>query len=245
MASVQQVYDILKNVVNKEQKGFITVEVFNTLAYTAQVNVYNEFFTELIDSKRLGRSGIEPGRDKSTRKLHLEDLAYMVKEEDVSSSTNVFRRPDDLSRIISIRVKDNFANQFASSESSRTLCEVLYDAEKINAILGSNLSTPTENFPVALVSGDIEVFPSTINTICITYYRIPGSYVITTGESSPLPPRYDIFAEGQIFNPVASRDFMLPDHCIPELVFEMAKLLGIRLRDRDVLGYASQQEAAK
>jgi hypothetical protein len=244
MASVQQVYDILKNVVNKEQKGFITVEVFNTLAHTAQINVYNEFFSELINAKRLARQGFDPGRDKSARKLNLEDLSYMVKDEDVISSTNIFKRPDDLSRIVSIRVKDNFTQQFASTEQSRTLCEVLYDVEKMNAILGSNLSTPTESFPVALVSGDIEVFPSTINTICVTYYRVPGSYLIAAQEASNLPPRYDVM-DGNIFDVLSSRDFMLPDHCVPELVFEMAKMLGIRLRDRDVLGYASQEEAAE
>jgi hypothetical protein len=244
MASVQQVYNVLKNVVNKEQKGFITIEVFNTLAYAAQINVYNEFFSELIDAKRLSRQGFDPGRDKSARKLNLEDLSYMVKEEDVVSSTNIFKRPSDLSRIVSIRVKDNFTQQFASTEQSRILCEVLYDVEKMNAILGSNLSTPTESFPVALVSGDIEVFPSTINTICVTYYRVPGSYLIATQESSNLPPRYDIM-QGNIFDVMSSRDFMLPDHCIPELVFEMAKMLGIRLRDRDVLGYSSQEEATE
>ena len=102
MASVQQVYNILRNVANKEQKGYITVEVFNTLAQTAQMKVFNEFFSEITDSKRLGRQGFEPGRDKSTRKLALEDLSYMIKEEDVTSSTNIFRRPSDLSRIISI-----------------------------------------------------------------------------------------------------------------------------------------------
>ena len=244
MASVQQVYNILRNVVNKDQKGYLTVEVFNTLAQAAQINIFNECFSDIIDSKRLGRQGLEPGRDKSTRKLTLEEISYMVKEEDVTSSTNIFRRPSDLSRIISIRVKDNFTQQFASSERSRTLCEVLYDAEKINAILGSNLSTPTESFPVALVSGDIEVFPSTINTICITYYRTPGSYVISTGAASNLPPRYDV-TDGNAFNVLTSRDFMLPSNRVPEIVAEMAKMLGIRLRDREILSYAMQEEAAE
>jgi hypothetical protein len=245
MASVQQVYDILKNVVNKEQKGYITVEVFNTLAHVAQINVYNEFFEDLIDAKRISRQSFDPGRDKSVRKLALEDLSYMVKEEDISSNTNVFKRPADLSRIVSIRVKDSLSQQFSSSEKSRAMCEILYDVEKINAILGSNLSTPTESFPVALVSGDIEVFPSSINTISVTYYRTPGSYVISSGEASNLPPRYDVMAGEDIFNPLVSRDFMLPDHCIPELVAEMAKMLGMRLRDRDVFSYATQEESAE
>jgi hypothetical protein len=53
---------------------------------------------------------------------------------------------------------------------------MVYDAEKMNAILGSNLSTPTDQFPVALVSQDIEVFPDTVSGVYITYYAVPKSY---------------------------------------------------------------------
>ena len=51
MASVQAVYNSLKDLTNKEQKGFITPQIFNSLASLAQMNIYNEFFTELVDAK--------------------------------------------------------------------------------------------------------------------------------------------------------------------------------------------------
>ena len=38
---------------------------------------------------------------------------------------------------------------------------------------------------------------------------------------------------------------MLPDHCIPELVSEIAKLLGVRLRDPNVQAFASREEATE
>jgi hypothetical protein len=49
----------------------------------------------------------------------------------------------------------------------------------------------------------------------------------------------------QAFHTAASRDFMLPSHCIPELVSEMAKLLGVRLRDPNILSFASREEASE
>jgi hypothetical protein len=242
MASVQKVYNAVRDLVNKQQKGFITPQVFNSLAEVAQMNVYNEFFEELVDAKRISRQGFELGRDKSVRKRSLEDLAFMVKEETVSSSTNNFKKPEDLSRIISIRVKDSFSDSFPSTDS-RVSCELLYDVGKMNAILGSNLSTPTEEFPVAMVSKDIEVFPSTIDEIVVTYYQVPTSLNIVTKKPSMLPPAYNI-ASG-VFNPQSSRDFMLPEHCVPEMVSEIAKMIGVRLRDPNVLGYASREEAAE
>jgi hypothetical protein len=245
MASVQAVYNSLKDLTNKEQKGFITPQIFNSLASLAQMNIYNEFFTELIDVKKLSRQGFELGRDKSIRKFKLEDLSFMVRSATVDSSNNVFDRPDDLSRIISIRINNTF--DFTSVDS-RTLCETLYDVGKMDAILGSNLSTPTESFPVALIGREIEVFPSTINSIIITYYKKPTSFEVGTRNESPLQPAYNAFEQwdGSLqFNPVGSLDFMLPDHCIPEIVNEMAKLLGVRLRDQNVQVTATREEASE
>ena len=245
MASVQQVYNSLKDLTNKEQKGFITPQIFNSLASLAQMNIYNEFFTELVEAKKLSRQSFELGRDKSVRKLKLEDLSFMVREATIDSSDNVFNRPEDLSRIISIRSNNSF--DFTSVDS-RVMCEIMYDVGKMNAILGSNLSTPTESFPVALVGREIEVFPSTIDSIIVTYYKKPTSFEVGTRDELPLQPAYNAFEQfdgSLIFNPVGSRDFMLPDHCVPELVNEMAKLLGVRLRDQSVQATATREEASE
>ena len=118
--------------------------------------------------------------------------------------------------------------------------------EKIDRILTSNLSTPTEQFPVALISEDIEVFPTTINNIILTYYRRPGS-VNLDGESTDSPPTYgEIFMNGMsMYNPQNSLNFMLPTHCESELVMEMAKLIGVRLRDANLTVFATQEEASE
>ena len=212
MASVQQVYNTLKDLTNKEQKGFITPQVFNSLASLAQMNVYNEFFTELVEAKKLSRQGFELGRDKSVRKQKLEDLSYFVKRDGLSSSSNVFEKPH-------------------------------------NYILGSNLSTPTRDFPVALVTENIEVFPTSVNRIELTYYKTPTSWVWGTKTPHVLPPNYAVYLNPisgvEVPDPLTMRDFMLPDHCIPELVSEIAKLLGVRLRDPNVQAFASREEATE
>ena len=100
MVSVLQVYTALKDLANKEQKGFITPQVFNSFASLAQMNIYNEMFSELIDAKRLSRQNFDPGRDKSVRKQREEDLSMYLRTEFMS--VPFIEKPSDLSKTISI-----------------------------------------------------------------------------------------------------------------------------------------------
>ena len=251
MVSVQQVYDTLKDLANKDQKGFITPAVFNNFAGVAQINIYNELFQELVKAKQIQRQNFDPGRDKSVRKQATEDLSvFIVSDFEITSSDGIFFKPANLSKIISISStnEDRPGIEYTSSTSSynRKLVELVYDAEKIDRILTSNLSTPTEDFPVALIAQDIEVFPSEIDKIRVTYYRRPGSIDIN-GDANNLLPTYAsvIGAFGEQFNPNSSLDFMLPPHYTTELVMEMAKLIGVRLRDPNLAGFAAQEEASE
>ena len=247
MVSVLQVYTALKDLANKEQKGFITPQVFNSFAALAQMNVYNEMFTELVDAKRLNRQNFDPGRDKSVRKQKEEDLSFFLRRLTLEND-GLISKPFDLSKIVSINATDALD---AGDVSARTGCEIVYDPEKMDRILGSNLSTPTDSFPVALVSDvDIEIFPSSVSSITLTYYAKPTSFD-SEGQNSIDPPYYDYNvanyngSQVELFNALNSRNFMLPAHYLTEVVMEMAKLIGIRLRDQQVSAFAIQEEAAE
>mgnify|MGYP003116171886 CR=1 FL=1 len=165
MVSVLQVYTALRDLANKEQKGFITPQVFNSFAALAQMNIYNEMFAELVTAKRLSRQNFDPGRDKSVRKQKQEDLAFYLRRKaallDLEYNNGLLEKPSDLSKIVSISAGSLFDPQgAANADLDLVNCELVYDPEKINRIVGSNLSYPTESFPVALVSAvDIEIFP--------------------------------------------------------------------------------------
>jgi len=65
MISVQRVYEVVRDICNKDQKGFVSPNVFNTLARVAQQNIFNEMFNELKVANALRASGRDAGRDKS------------------------------------------------------------------------------------------------------------------------------------------------------------------------------------
>ena len=122
---------------------------------------------------------------------------------------------------------------------------MLYDVERINAILGSNLSTPTDDFPVALVSKDIELFPDTVSEATITYYSLPTSYEFGTKNVSAMMPQIQFLLGQDIVDPTQCKDFMIPDEFLPEIIFEMCELIGIRLRDQNLMGFGARKEAAE
>jgi hypothetical protein len=244
MASVNEVYSALKSLANKDERGFITPKVFNTFAAIAQNKIFNDLFSDLTTAKTLRLRNIDAGGDKSFSKRIQEDLAYFSKEASISQSSGVFAKPEDLARIISM--KTHGAYVFGTSTS--TPIDILYDESKIEYVLHSDLSAPSSTHPVAIVSNEIEVFPTTIKKIKVRYYKQPEGRSPVDGSRTPLTPRYDALSLGasnEVFNPATSVDFELPDHYVPELVMEIGKMIGINLKDQEVLAYTtgeSQQQ---
>lgn len=253
MVSVYQVYQSLKALLNKEQSGFITPQVFNNFAQMAQMNIYNEMFTELTLAKKLLRQGFDSGRDKSPRKLVLEDLSMYLRStvlenigfnatSGADTSSVSFLKPLDLSRIVSVEIGDG-----VQTLESRVACELIYDADDVSRIVGSNLSSPTDDFPVALVAGDrIEVIPNGNQSVILTYYAKPTSFN-SSGVADENPPMYAfrVFNHESFFDGLNSRDFMLPSHYLNEIVMEMAKLIGLRLKDADVVAFSTKEETSE
>lgn len=226
-ADISVVYNTLKDLANKDQQGFISPTEFNRFANIAQLNIFNGLFDELKDAKRLSRSGFNPMRDKSRIKRIEEDLSYFSKKITQPKASGKFAKPDDLARIIGVTT----AGSIMLNQSTKKPIELCYDEEKIERILVSNLSAPTAEFPVALVSEFLHVFPTTVNKIEIRYYKYPESTV--SGVRDPNPPTYS--AAG------TPRDFELPEHYTSDLVYEIGKMIGLNLRDTDIVNYTSQE----
>ena len=244
MASVNEVYSALKNLANKDERGFITPKVFNTFTTIAQNKIFNDLFNETTKAKTLRMRNVDAKGQLAYSKRIQEDLSYFSKESTVSQSNGVFTKPDDLARIISM--KTHGAYVFGSSTS--TPIDVIYDESKIEYILQSDLSAPSASHPVAIVGENIEVFPTSIKKIKVRYYKYPEGRNVSTAARTALSPRYNatsLGASNEVFDPTTSVDFELPDHYVPQLVLEIGKMIGVNLRDQDVLAYTtgeSQQQ---
>ena len=246
MAKVQVVYETLKDLVNKDQQGFVTPSSFNNFAQVAQLKIFNGLFDDMKAPARLKRAALDAGRDKAKRKQLEEDLSRFSKPATLQKDANgVFIKPLDLSRIIG-------ATTFGSvilGQSTKTPIEMCYDEEKIDRLLLSNISAPSEAFPIALVAENLEVFPSSIQKIILRYYKIPeGLTTAVTPVRTASPPTfgYNQSAGNDVYSAALSVDFELPDHYVDTLVMEIAELIGVALRDKDIVDFsASEQEGLK
>ena len=261
MVNIVDVYNAVRDLCNKDQRGFVTPEVFSTFAGIAQQNIFNEMFQELITANKARKGGIDPARDKSLYKMVEEDLAYFITTRDLSDATpepedyneeegegvysdpadagaSTFKKPKDLARIISIK-----------SQQSDTNLDLIYNSETAERILRSNLSAPTVEFPVAIISDVIEVFPFELNSVLLKYYRQPKSINLITGaidlNSTPVYVEMEAGANITVPDVINSRHFELPDHYKNELIVEIAKMIGIRLRDSYLSSFAIAEEKAE
>ena len=114
------------------------------------------------------------------------------------------------------------------------------------------MSSPTGNFPVALIgTNDIEIIPNDVSEAVLNYYAKPTSFV-SGGGISDQPPFYTVLnitsPGGEVVElpDISScRDFMLPTHYLNEIISEILKLIGVRLRDGSVAAFATQEEASE
>ena len=242
MASVNTVYTALKNLANKDQRGFITPAVFNSFAGVAQLNVYNSLFDKLALGNAARTRQLAGERETAPLKQIREDLARFAKESTISqtsSTDQTFAKPADLGRIISAKT----FGTFILGQTTSIPIDLIYDEAKIEYILRSTLSVPTETRPVGLVSHVLEVYPTSIKKIKLRYYKLPESVAAVSPQGrSTSPPTFGYITNGNIemYNPATSFDFELPDQYVPELVIEIAKMVGVNLRDSEVYAYAAQ-----
>jgi hypothetical protein len=239
MASVREVYNALGDLANKEQRGFITPAEFNSFAPIAQQIIFNKLFEELTLHQNMRRRNVDPGRDKSRIKQAKEDLNVFAKQVSISKASGVFAKPDDFARMISMKTFGDVLLDVTSS----VMIDPIYDEEKLDRILLSDLSKPTSDRPVALIEDDITVFPTSVNRIQVRYYKQPEGISSTTGARTVSLPTFGFTVSNgkEAYNASTSVDFELPDHYTSELVFEIAKLIGINMRDANVYNYGNTE----
>jgi len=146
----------------------------------------------------------------------------------------------------------------ASTNAEVIPVEVIEDANKLQAILSSTLSRPTKDFPACYITGlTLELYPHDLVLnkdvasagtadeigVDLVYYKNPSS-LTTAGALDASMPKIGITLTNnkEVYNPSTSRDFELPDHYVMDLVIEMAKLIGVNLKDKEVYQHGAQED---
>jgi hypothetical protein len=247
MISVIEVYNAVRDLANKDQKGFVSPEMFNSLLPAVQSKIFGKIYDAALQGKALRRSGADLGGEDS---LYLKaknfiseyissGILQQVNIPSIYDDSGVYKKPENLNRIISV-FNDDSVN-----------VDLIYNSEKISRILNSNLSAPTDDFPVGLVSSEIEIFPRPGSDVYINYYRNPTSRYETAGARFAAgeidyrrQPSYSAQTSGSLVipNPFDCRAFDLPAEFRDEVVKEICMMIGVSLRDNVLMSYGASQQ---
>lgn len=246
MASIQRVYDAVKDVANKDQRGFVTPAIFNQFAGVAQMNVFNRLFDEMSMANRLRRGQIDGARQFARGKKVQEDLSAFVKKATLSLTSGVADKPSDFARAVSMTT----VGKKILGVQKQAQVQLVFNEDHIDRILNSDLSAPSDSAPVALIANQIEVFPNvntSISSVVFRYYKLPQGLVPTTGAKTTASPKYgytSVVPGVELYSAANSVDFELPEQYFADLVQEILVLVGVNLRDGDVVAYG-QSEVTK
>jgi hypothetical protein len=240
MISVKRVYEVLKDLANKEQRGFISPSEFNTMAPIAQTAVYNRMWAEVLGAETIRLRGQDAQRGLSKANDVREELAMYLKSDTMSRQSDLkYTYPDDYYKMVSAKTYGHVLMGVISSVP----IELLYDPHRIDYMLQSTLSAPSIGKPVALVADKLEVYPNSIKKIDIRYYKTPEG-MTTAGTPTTAQPEYGFstVAGDEVFDAASSINFELPEDREQQLVVELAGMIGTALRDAALINYGSQPQ---
>lgn len=201
MVDIQRVYQILNDLCNKDQRGFVTQNEFNNFAVAAQTKIYNEIFQDIFSAHKLRRQGVDGKGPLSLLNRKEEDLSnYIVQrdlillnEEDYAATQDpnnaVFGvLPDGTTESGLIETDPTIATSYLKpldlhqiiaiylgEADNSPACDILRDPVKYKRMVNSRISAPSENFPVAFVGDFINIHPTTALRAVMLFYRQPRS----------------------------------------------------------------------
>ena len=216
---INQIYQVLLSILNKENQGYISPSEFNLIAANVQNEIFAEYFYEENRSKIKENKGYS---NKGYANLDFNDRQKIEKFASfigISVSSGVFTLPADLYLIVDDGVT---TGELVIEEVERSRLAYLKKSE----------AKPTIQYPVyTRMSDSIIVSPLGINNILVDYLRKPTNpnwtfQVIENLDGSTV----------ELYDPtsISFQDFDLHESEFSNIVLRMLVFFGINLRDAEV-----------
>lgn len=212
---IDDIFQLVKFISNKEQRGNITPSQFNQLAKVSQL----EFM-----SKRLGNihimdaQGVPQFGYESTWRINedLRPFVYGPITIPISSNGN-FTYPYGYVWVDAIHKNNFFPIDRITSDQ--------YPHRK-----HSTITAPSEDYPIAIFRNPYGfIDPYSINSFGMSYVKLP-------------PEPIWAYTGDEVFNPSASVDLLVPRISYLEIVMMILQHVGINLGAVDISNYAAMKE---
>jgi len=217
---INEVYQTVLAIANKEQRGYITPQEFNLFANQAQNSIFEQYFYDLDVAKRI------PFNNDYNSKVNLiEDKIYPFKFSAVITSGSTLSSLQAFYKLV--KVVDTGGN-------GRDVEEV--DTFNVEKTQSGPLTRANSDRPIYFVEADtLNFIPEEAIGEYKAYYifrpnRVNWTYVVVNNK-----PLYSPFA-------IDHSDFSLVESEKPKLITKILQLAGILLKDNSLLQAATAEE---
>jgi len=237
MVIVDNVYQKVLAMANKEQRGYITPQEFNLFADYAQMDIFEQYFYDLEQKQR----SIGNETDYSDIVSNIEEKISMFTITDGTIGTfsdgiaSVSSNLANFYRLGSVKVL------YSTAVNYKTVDKV--QLNEINKYENSPLAAPTKFNPV------YTKFATTTESVKIKIYPSPGATDTTVVDyiRRPVSPNWTYIISSNnnaLYNPNAAdhQNFELHGSEESNLVTKILQLAGIAIKDFNLAQAAGQKE---
>ena len=229
MVNIDDVYQKVLAIANKEQRGYITPQEFNLFANQAQMDIFEQYF---YDKNAFGNA---PSNDTT-----YSDMLDLLQEK-----LDIFERYRQAVTMTGSNGVGNLPTHYRMGELYYLKQGNYYEIEKIRQneihhMLNSPLTTPSLTRAMYVRSqggtnGDnaIIVYPTTINDgVYCNYIARPATVVWG----------YTVVNNQALYNANTSTNFELHQSEESELVLKILELAGMSIKDPMLADYANKED---
>lgn len=215
MISVDTVYQRVLAILNKEQRGYITPQEFNLFADHAQMSIFEQYFYDLNQFKRV------PGNQTD-----YADMVTILEDKISIFSTSVDYEPAEIGVL-----PENYYRSQGSVIVDNIKAEKITKDEATAYV--SPLTSPTKSRPVYYFDNNSIYFMPASKKATFSYIRKPNKPEWT----------YVVLNDKALYNPSGNAvDFELHPSEQKNLVNRILKLAGISIEDAGLVQVATQEE---
>ena len=232
--SVDRVYQKVLALANKEQRGYITPQEFNLFADHAQMEIFEQYFYDTNQFKRL------PGNDSEYHDMVdlIDEKLYPFKKSDATVNGDELSTFTNLYRLGDVYVLQSGYSPAGADPFGNSVCVEEIKQEHLIKTQNSPLTRATDNRPIYYVQdGKLYFFPETAPN--------DGSYRVYY-IAKPHKPNwtYVINNQNALYNSEASdhQDFELHASEESSLVVKILQLAGVAIKDFNLAQLAGQKE---
>jgi hypothetical protein len=234
MVIIDDVYQKVLAIANKEQRGYITPQEFNLYANQAQIEIFEQYFYDLNQQAR----------------IHGNEYVYADVDDMLEEKIQIFEKTDLTAIINSYAIAAGTGGRFLPDyvyrvgkvEFNGADCEILKTKDFNNCINSGPLIRPNDKRPIANIRDNvIRVVGGTSSNP--TLFRTPTSLVYL---KRPANVSWGYYVVGLKAlhdpNPAKTKNFELHKSDEAELVYKILKLAGISMKSADLASSAQNME---